>query len=239
MRKIKFQIGKIYHILNRGVEKRKIFVTDSDKWRFLQGLYLFNEKNSSNHILYNIEKENNGRINFKLLKEFIKKNGKNRNPIIKIMAVCLMPNHYHLLVEELQEGGISFFMHRLGVGYASFFNKKYSRVGPLFQGRFKAIEIKDNLQLKYVLAYINVINPAGLIQLDLRERGVVDVNKIMEFTRNYSWSTNLDYLGLRDSIIIKKGIFEDFFPTPSHYEKFIKDVLISKKFNFKDEAFID
>ena len=231
VRKIKFTPGKIYHILNRGVEKRPIFNGDSDKWRFLQGLYLFNDENSSHQILYNIEKENKGRINFNLLKEFVNDNLTNRDPLIRIMAICLMPNHYHLLVEELQENGIPRFMHKFGVGYASFFNKKYNRVGPLFQGRFKAVEIENDLQLQYILAYINVINPAQLIEPEIKERGIADINKVTHFTEEYSWSTHPDYLGIRDSIIIDKGIFNKIFPTPEKYKEFIKDILLSRRYN--------
>jgi len=239
MRKVKFEQGKIYHVLNRGVEKRIIFINDSDKWRFLQGLYLFNNDNSSFSALYNIERENKGRINFVLLKKFISDNSTNRNPLVRIMAVCLMPNHYHLLVEELQQNGISRFMHKSGVGYACFFNKKYNRVGPLFQGRFKAVAIENDLQLQYILAYINVINPGQLAEPELKERGVDNTEKIFNFAKQFSWSTNPDYLGIRDSIIIDKGIFNEFFPTPEKYEEFIKNILSSKKYNSIDKFFLE
>ena len=239
MRKIKFEPGKIYHILNRGVEKRNIFNGDSDKWRFLQGLYLFNDENSSSHILYNIERENKGRINFVLLRNFINNNSTDRNPLVRIMAICLMPNHYHLLVEELQEGGISCFMQKLGTGYVCFFNKKYNRVGPLFQGRFKAIEITNDSQLQYILAYINVINPAQLIEPNFKETGTNNTEKIFDFAKKYSWSTNPDYLGIRESIIIDKGVFKDFFPTSQKYEEFIKNILVSKKHNTANSLLLE
>ncbi len=229
MRKIKFEQGKIYHIYNRGVEKRNIFLNNSDKWRFLQAMFLFNNKDSLLSTLYNIERENKGRINFNLLKEFIDKNQENRKPLVRIMADCLMLNHYHLLVEEIQENGISRFMHKLGVGYASYFNKKYNRVGSLFQGRFKAVAIENDIQLQYILVYINVINPGQLIEPELKEKGIVDIDKIMNFAKNYSFGTNLDYLGLRDSILIDKGLFKEFFPNSEEYEEFVKDVLSTKK----------
>ena len=231
MRKIKFEQGKFYHLYDRGVEKRNIFNNDSDKWRFIQGLFLFNNEDDSFRVLYEIERENKGRINFNLLKEFVDKNQENRKPLVRIMADCLMPNHYHLLVEEIQENGISRFMHKLGTGYTNFFNKKYNRVGSLFQGPFKAVAIENDIQLQYILAYINVINPGQLIEPELKEKGVVNIDKVMDFAENYSFGTNPDYLGLRDSVIIDKGIFKEFFPSSEKYEEFIKDVLSSKKYN--------
>ena len=146
MRKVKFVKGKIYHIYNRGVEKRNVFLNDSDKWRFLQAMFLFNDEDSSFSALYQIEKENKGRINFTLLKEFINNQRKDKSPLVRIMADCLMPNHFHLLIEEIQENGISRFMHKLGTGYPNFFNKKYDRVGSLFQGPFKAIAIENGIE---------------------------------------------------------------------------------------------
>jgi len=221
MKRIKFEVGKIYHICNRGVEKRIIFINEADMWRFLQGAYLFNNENSLFNTLFNQE---------------------NRKPLVRIMADCLMPNHYHLLVQEIQENGISKFMQKLGTGYAGFFNKKYNRVGALFQGRFKSVEIKNDIQLMQVLAYINVMNPGQLIKPNLKEEGIKDleeVKKIMSFARNYSFSTNPDYLGIRDSIIIDKGIYNDFFPSPEKYKEFVKDFLLSKSCNKIDKLILE
>ncbi|PIR72166.1 MAG: hypothetical protein COU42_02475 [Candidatus Nealsonbacteria bacterium CG10_big_fil_rev_8_21_14_0_10_36_24] len=231
MRKIKFEINKFYHIYNRGVEKRIIFNNDYDKWRFLQGMFLFNDKNSSFGVLHEIERKNKGRINFNLLKEFIYKNTIYRKPLVRIMADCLMPNHYHLLVQEIQKNGISKFMQKLGTGYAGYFNKKYNRVGSLFQGPFKAVLINNDIYLQYLLGYINIINPGQLIEPELKEKGTANTDKIMDFAGKYSFSTNLDYLGLRESIIIDKGIFKEFFPTPEKYKESIKEFLLNKKYD--------
>jgi putative transposase len=235
MREIKFEVGKIIHVYNRGVEKRNIFNNDSDKWRFLQGLFLFNDENILFRTLYNIEKGNKGRINFKLLREFVDNNHKDREPLVKIMADCLMPNHFHLLIKEIKDGGISKFMQKFGTGYTGYFNRKYDRVGSLFQGPFKAVSIENDIQLQYILVYINVINPGQLIEPELKEKGVIDIDKVMNFAENYSFSTNPDYLGLRDSIIIDKGIFKEFFPTPEKYKEFVRDVLLSKKYILIDK----
>lgn len=234
MRKVKFQKGKIYHIYNRGVEKRDIFIADADMWRFIQGMFLFNDRLNSFNTLYQIEKENKGRINFNLLKEFIEKNGKNRDCLVNIMADCLMPNHFHLLLQSINDDGIPRFMQKLGTGYTVYFNKKYNRNGHLFQGPYKAVEIKNNIQLMQIIVYINVINPGQLIKLDLKEKRIErmeELEKIMNFARNYSFSTNPDYLGIRNSIIIDKNIYNSFFGTSGQYENYIKDFLLGKMRN--------
>lgn len=231
MRKTKFEVGKIYHIFNGGVEKRDIFKENSDMWRFLQGMFLFNNENSSSNILYRVERENNGRINFLLLREFIKNHKEIKNPLVKIMADCLMPNHFHLILEEIKENGISRFMHKLSLGYACFFNKKYSRVGGLFRGRFKSVAVEDDIYLKHLLVYVNLINPAQLIELKLKENGVINIDKIMKLGENYQWSTNPEYLDNRESIIIEKGLLGEIFSNPEEYRSFSRDVLLSKKYN--------
>lgn len=107
------------------------------------------------------------------------------------MADCLMPNHYHLVLEELVDGGVTRFMHKLGTGYTMYFNKKYDRVGSLFQGTFKAVQVDTDEYLQNLLVYVNVVNPGELIEPNLKEKGVKDVEKIMPFAKLFPWSTHL------------------------------------------------
>ncbi len=230
MRKFKFSKGNFYHIYNRGVEKRNIFKNDNDRWRFLQGLFLFNDEKATTNLLWQLEKTRGG-VTFGVLRDFFKTKGKKRRPIVKIMADCLMPNHYHLLLEEIKEGGISQFMHKLGTGYTKYFNNKYNRVGSLCQGTFKAVAIDNDRYLQYLLAYINVINPGELIDPGLKESGVRDIEEVMRFVEDYQWSTNLEYLDKRKSIIIEKGLLGKFFSDSNEYRKFTKSVLLERKFN--------
>lgn len=229
MRKVKFAPNCIYHVYNRGVEKRSIFMQDRDRWRFLQGLFLFNDERTTANLLWRIERENEGRINFRILREFVEKNSADRKPLVRIMADCLMPNHYHLLLEELVEGGVTKFMHKLGTGYTVYFNKKYERVGGLFQGSFKAIQVDNDEYLQNLIVYVNVINPAELIEPGLKEEGVKDVERIMNFTKEFPWSTNQEYLELRNSPIIDKGFANTLFRTAREYEDFARMVLLTKK----------
>lgn len=229
MRNVKFYKGNFYHIYNRGVEKRNIFENDNDRWRFLQGLFLFNDEKATANLLWQMEKTRGG-VTFGILRDFLKTQSEKRNPLVRILADCLMPNHYHLLVEEIKEDGISKFMHKLGTGYTKYFNNKYARVGSLYQGTFKATLVNDEKYLQYLLAYINVINPGELIEPNLKEKGVESVEKVMQFAKEYQWSTNLEYLNERNSIIIQKGLLNRLFPDVNTYQDFIRSVLLEKNF---------
>lgn len=227
MRKFKFEQGKIYHVFNRGVEKRDIFLSEGDRWRFLQGLYLFNDESCSSNLLYRLE-QRKGKMHFGILREYVKQNAVPRKPLVKIMMDCLKSNHYHLALEEIVENGISRFMHKLGVGYTRYFNTKYERVGPLFQGAFKAVEVETDEQLMYLLAYINVINPGQELESELKFVAQ-DPEGIMEFVEHYPWSTHLEYLGKRESIIADKGRAGELFATPLQYRAFVTDIIKGKK----------
>ncbi|MBI3335038.1 MAG: transposase [Candidatus Portnoybacteria bacterium] len=226
-RKTQFEVGNIYHVFNRGVEKRDIFLSDGDRWRFLQGLYLFNDETGSANLLYRLEQEK-GKMHFGILREYMKATGIKRKPLVRIMADCLKPNHFHLLLQETQKDGISRFMHKLGTGYTKYFNKKYERVGGLFQGTYKAVQVENDDQLQYLLVYINVINPGQELEPELK-LVAQDPEEILRFVENYAWSTHLEYLGRRVSIIIDKGIAGEFFKTPLVYKKFAADIVRGKK----------
>ena len=228
-RKFPFVVGEIYHIYNRGVAKCPICNGEADYWRFLQGLCLFNDVKSVTNILWQLER-NRGRLTLNVLKDYLVGQKSERKPLVRIMAYCAMGNHYHLLVEEIQEGGITRFMHKLGLGYARYFNNKYERVGSLFQDKFKNVLVDDEIYLQYLLVYINVLNPAEFIAPNWKEKGIKDIEAVLEFAANYPWSTHQEYIGKRRSLIIEKGILGKILPTPKAYLDLVKAVLREKKY---------
>ncbi|MDO8474224.1 MAG: transposase [bacterium] len=228
MKRVRFEKGKIYHVYNRGVEKRSIFLSEGDRWRFLQGLYLFNDETGSANLLYRLEQEK-GKMHFGILREYMARHGAKRKPLVRIMADCLKSNHFHMAIEETTENGISRFMQKLGTGYTKYFNTKYERVGPLFQGPFKAVEVKSDEQLMYLLAYINAINPGQELEPELKS-AAQNPEEILSFIEDhFLWSTHLEYLGKRDSIIVDKGIAGELFSSPVRYRKFIADIIRGKQ----------
>lgn len=227
LREVQFFPGEFYHIYNRGNAKQDIFYNDKDRYRFLQAMYLANNNDRFIRLL-ELEKNQSG-YTLADIKELFENKKISYDSLVKINADVLMPNHFHFLVEELKENGVVRFMQRLGSSYGKYFNIKYDRPGSLFQGRFKAVHIKRDDQLKYLLAYINAINPAQLIEPKIKENGIKDLGKILEGINKYSWSTHFEYMGKRESAIIDKGLLGDIFPTPEIYYQFIKEILQGKE----------
>jgi len=226
-RKIKFSPNEFYHIYNRGNGKQDIFYNDKDIYRFLQAIYLSNNSNS----FVGIEELERNKRGYTLveIKNVLENNKIIYDPLVRICADVLMPNHYHFLLQEIQGGGVVSFMQKLGTSYAKYFTTKHDRPGSLFQGRFKAVHIENDDQLKYLLAYINVLNPIKLTIPDLRERGIEDSERAWDIAESYNWSTHQEFMDKRKSILIDKGLLGKIFPTPDVYKNFIKDILKGKE----------
>jgi len=159
--------GEIYHIVMRGVDGRTIFPQQEDYFRFIHDLFEFNDEDAVASV-YRFHTNNlTGTVPVKLRNE-----RKKRKLLVEILALCLMSNHFHLLLRQIKEQGISQFMRKLG-GYATYINKKYKREGHLYQGRFRAVHIKDETQLKNVFVYIHA-NPIEFIESGWKETGIKD-----------------------------------------------------------------
>lgn len=138
-----FSTGNYYHIYNRGVEKRNIFISKWDYLRFLETLEFYRK----NPVPMKLSDFRRGTIKLKKID--------NQIEIIKIHVYCLMPNHFHLLVQQLADGGITNFLRKLSDSYTRYFNTKYDRVGSLFQGKFKAKLVENDEYLLQVSKYIH------------------------------------------------------------------------------------
>ena len=146
MRKIPFVNEEIYHIYNRGTDKRVIFEDEYDFQRFLQSLQEFNFLDPIGSIYEHS----------RLKKEEFGGSTSKSDKLVEIIAYCLNPNHFHLLLKQVTERGVEKFMQRLGTGYTMYFNKKYERSGALFQGRFKAVYVGTNEYLLHLSVYVNL-----------------------------------------------------------------------------------
>lgn len=143
MRKIRLVEGEYYHVFNRGVDKRTIFSDESDFQRFLKSMKEFNVVKPIGSIYENsFRKSENSKRSSK--------------PLVEFVAYCLNPNHYHFILCPVAANGIEKFIHRLNMGYAKYYNKKYKRSGALFQGSFKSVHVGSNEQLLYLSAYVNL-----------------------------------------------------------------------------------
>ena len=214
-----FAPEEYYHIYNRGVEKRKIFLNKKDYERFLFLLFICNNSSS-------VEIRNYGGLTsvekFKLKRE---------TTLVDIGAYCLMPNHFHLLLKEKTEGGISLFMQKLMTAYTMYFNKVYKRSGVLFQGSFKARHIEEDKYLEYLYAYIH-LKPIKLIEPNWKEKIVKNNEKVKEFLSSYIYSSYLDFTGIdrAEGSILNNSVFPDYFQNEVSFKEFVNSWLNNIEF---------
>lgn len=183
-----FAENEYYHVYNRGVEKRVIFLDDQDYIVFLGLLkkYLIGIQTSKadRHRVLRIDDK------------------------VQLVAYCLMPNHFHLLLHQTDREGVSKLMRKLSTGYAMYFNNRYNRVGALFQGKYKASRINADAYLQHITRYIH-LNPD-----------------------NYSrwpYSSYGNYIGARNQEWVQQHLVMDIFENqPSLYEEFVRDYVSTR-----------
>lgn len=221
MRDMKFFVGEYYHLYNRGVDKRTVFEDENDYIRFCQLLYLCNDVNQLSSRRNNISSETLADLMCEEIED----------KIISIGAYCLMPNHFHILVKENTENGISKFMHKLSTAYTMYFNEKNDRDGSLFQGRYRARHLDSDEYLKYVFSYIH-LNPVKLIDPTWKENGLKNKDKTRKYLNNYRHSSYLDFLEIPrlNSKILSCENFPNYFPDKKNFQKCIEDWLLFKEF---------
>ncbi len=144
MRKEPLVTGEIYHIYNRGVDKRDIFLDKDDIGRFVESILEFNK----------IEVVGSLRNRLKTKVETVPK-ALSEKPLMSIIGFCLNPNHFHFILRQLEDGGISKFMQKLLAGYTYYFNAKNSRTGSLLQGTFKSHHVYDDNYFRKLVGYTN------------------------------------------------------------------------------------
>lgn len=196
MRKVQFTNGEYYHIYNRGVDKRQIFLNEGDYSKFFKNLKEFNNKS------YYEERKREP----KELSSFLA----GLDKVVEIIAYTLAPNHFHLILKQLIENGISNFMHKVGTSFTNYFNKKYKRSGSLFQGPYKIIHIENDEYFLWLSGYVN---------------GNIEIHQIAD-AENYRWSSFKGFLGEeKDCLLGDVGVILSQFKNPQNYKKFVKRVI--------------
>ena len=215
MRAEEFENGAFYHIYNRGVDKRAIVLDKFDAERFVQGLQEFNNTGLIRSIHENSFKKD--------------KLGYQVSKLVCVVAYCLNPNHFHLLLQQLVDDGISTFLKSECGGYARYFNIRHKRSGSLFEGPFKAKYVEEGEDLDYVSVYVGRNN-------ELHKLGY-HVSKLVRS----SWS---EYAEGKSGLCYKEPVLHDFKNTKEylayasgaiqemHYSKSVQKEL--KEIQFED-----
>lgn len=211
---------ELYHVLNRGVEKRTLFLDSRDYARFVHDMYEFNDTKPV---------ENTGRRfgDTLSMKGFVNPSS-SRERIVDIHGWCLMKNHYHLLLSERSEGGLSLFMRKLNIGYANYFNERYKRSGTLFQGRTKKKHVDSDAYFLHILNYIH-FNPLDYLSgaKKWREREIASEKTALAYLRKYRWSSFLDYIGKKNfPSVLTVDLFQDTCNKETAAE-YLRDIQLS------------
>lgn len=193
----------IYHVYNRGVERRQIFMNTWGYERFIETMRYYQYKNPP--IRYSKYLQQSKEVRKDIFNELT-----SRDKIIEILAYCLMPNHFHLLIRQSSNRGITQFLANISNSYSKYFNTKYSRVGPLLQGPFKAVLIETEEQLLHVSRYVH-LNPVTSLLIP---------NEKLD---DYPWSSLPEYLGKISSSLTAKELILSHFSSLGKYKEFVHD----------------
>lgn len=206
-----FVEGGIYHIYNRGVEKRIIFLDDQDYRIFKYYLLVYLYPKEKLLIRY-------PELPLRLL-------WKNLSEEVDLLAYCLMPNHFHLLIKQSSRDGITKLMKQVTNAYTQYFNTKYQRTGGLFQGVYKAVLLTEDEVLLHISRYIH-LNPYAA--------------NLVSIPSDYKWSSLNNYLNYKNTSVEKPELILNYFSSSQSYENFINDFIdYRKSINSFDSYLID
>jgi putative transposase len=210
MRKHPLVENEYYHIYNRGVDKRNIFTNDHDYKRFFKIMQEFNCEDPIGSLYEKYLREKNAKMEIE------------SPPIVEIVAYCLNPNHFHFILKQIGEKGIEKFMQKIGIGYSMYFNKKYSRSGSLFQGKFKSSHIESTGQLLRLSVYVNCNS---------------EIHKIHS-AKNYPWCSFSEYISKDTGGICKKEIITNQFRSEEDYNTYTSENIIDFQREKENEELI-
>lgn len=183
-----FSPNSFYHIFNRGIDNRPLFLDMQDFRVFI--FYLFVYLAPPREV-----KLKHPDLPARLLT-------KNLSTQIKLIGYCLMPNHFHLVLYQTDVGPVSLLMRQVMNGYIRYFNIKYKRQGSLVTGRYKSVKIKDERVLVNLVRYVHM-DPVMV--------------GICAAPQDYEWSSFRDYIGIGTELTTNKEIVLSKYKTSSDF----------------------
>ena len=194
LRKVILANGETYHIFNRGLRQSSIF-SDIEFSLFLMATRYYLQSNPLTKFSRYRKKPDEYKIDLS-------------KKLVKVIAYCLMPDHFHFILTQLKENGISNFIHRLTTSYSHYYNLKHEQRGPVFESRFKAVRVENQDQLIHLSRYIH-LNPA--------------TGFLVEDPIEYEYSSYKIYLGEHDSDFVDPSDVMVDFSSQKQYRKFVLD----------------
>jgi putative transposase len=209
MRILRIAPGEHYHIFNRAVNKQTIFHNFGDYVRFLFLIIYMQSPVKIPHISRAVKDfakycaGQSSALTSGLEEEIIK------NRLVEIVSFCIMPNHFHLIVKELEEGGIAAYMQRVLTAYSKYYNTKYEKSGHVFQGPYGAVHIYNDRQLLYLSTYIH--------------RNPREISRWWNKEHQYQWSSYQDIISEnRWGKLLLPDVLMGEFKDKEHYHQFVK-----------------
>ena len=261
MRVEPYEVGSFVHIYNQGNRKQPIVLNEKDKWRFLLMLRYFNDEYSPHEfskelktLIINKSSKGGGSGKpasplggeagfppsdkpFQELRDW-PQGWPTHEPLVNIICFALMENHYHLILEEIKQGGVTRFMHKIGTGMTNYFNAKYEESGRLFRGPYKSKTIDKDEYLSYLSVYIQVKNPFEKYPKGGIERAIKEFDQAFDWALKDPYNSLAEYAGSRQSPIIKKSVLGKMFPSPQEYRDFAKQCILGMNFEQKIDHLI-
>ncbi len=229
-----FEIGGVYHLFNRGYDKRQIYLDDNDYLRFIECLYYFNTQDEVSVRIRDVRQVESSKAYSRTFQRDPKQ-AKKWKPLVELMGFTLMPNHYHLIVREIVQGGISLYMQRMGNGYTGYFNIKYDRggTGGIFQSRYRCVRIESDSQLVNIFSYVHT-NPVELIESRWKDLIVKNPHGAVDWLERYWQSSYLDYIGLGNfPNVTQRDFFLELFGGEKYCKAVVEDWIKFKAQNAK------
>ena len=219
MRGQPFGGGSFIHVVKRGARGLSITRDEKDRERFVRLLYYLNDEHQSEF----------WELDVRHLKELQwPKQWPEHRPLVKVLAWTLMPNHFHLLLQEIQDDGVSRFMQRICGSMSRHFNEKYGESGSIFQGSYRSRTIETDRYLRWAISYILVKNvfelyPGGLT------RAKREFEKAWKWgIESYKFSSLAQYARSDTSPIVDGDALKGFFRSPADFKACSKDMVTSR-----------
>lgn len=195
--------GKFYHVFNRGINRQPIFTTDTayHRAKFTLNYYQFTNPPKLSYLL-----DRPKDVRQKILNDLSATPTK-----IEILAFCLMPNHFHLVLRQTQDYGISKFLADFQNSYTKYFNAKNKRSGSLLNRQFKSVNIETGFQLSHIIRYA-ILNPFSS-----------SIVKSPEIALSYPYS-QINYETIKKHLDINKVQLEEFILNHADYQKQLEKI---------------